>query len=103
MDSKTLEPQTALAYGAIYLDTGEDVEAMTKKQLDSFREQLPKFVFFDIICKKDQIDMAMAARGYVQQEAKAELELGDVGVYVAIGFSENDRPARAAMMEYAQK
>lgn len=99
---KTLTPQSTVAYGSIYLDANEDVEAMTKKQIDTFREQLPRMVFFDIICRNEQIEMALAARGYVEQEVHAELGINYAGVYVAIGFNEADRPARRAMMEYVK-
>lgn len=103
MQNKTLKPQSALGYGSVYLDSGEDVEAVTKKQIETFREQLPKFVFFDVVCKKDQIDMALAARGYVEQELHYEPGLDFVSVYVAITFDDKKRPARDAMMEYLEK
>ena len=100
---KTLEAKSTIAYGSIYLDTGEDVEVMTKKQIDSFREQLPKFVFFDVVSMKDQIDVSIATRGYVQQELMVELGLDHHQVYVAIAFDDKNRPARTAMREYVKE
>jgi hypothetical protein len=98
--SDELTPQESVAYGSLYLDDNEDPEEITEQQIESFREQLPKFVFFDVICKPDQIAEAMAARGYIAQEFQAELDMDFYQVYVAIGFSESDRPARTAMEKY---
>jgi hypothetical protein len=100
MADLTLEPKKSIAYGAIYLDAGENVEEETKKQIESFREQLPSFVFFDILAKDKQVAEAIASRAFVEQELKAELSLENVQVYVAIGYSEEDRPARTTMMKY---
>lgn len=94
-----------IAYGSVYLDDLENVEEKTAEQIKSFetRTELLQFVFFDIVCKPEQIAEALAARGFVQQELFYSLGqamgMNHVKFYVAIAFSENKRPAREAMIK----
>lgn len=108
MDDEQLEARetkrdTAVAYGTVYMDAGEKLDAALE-QVDTLSLKKPFMFFFDIVCTPNQLDTAKENAVAISAEIRGMNNgIQEQAIVVGITTKDKERPAQTLLQRIASQ